>query len=352
MATMKGTIVLTGANGGLGTVLANNIIDAKDYYGVYTVRDVSSAAALGSILRRHAVSLGTARDQPPVHEMVALDLRKPSSVREAAATINAKVESGAIPRIRALILNAGLRETHSQTWTDEGLDTTFASNYLGHWLLTLLLLKSMDKESGRVVVLGGVVHEQINRAFVEDEWKQIFANASFETIDAVAKGEWSASPADPGKDPRGLSGIRRYGAAKLCLVMMIVELQTRLNRDPDLSNISILGVDPGTMPTYITVGDHGWLVKSIITMVMQVLAWKDPNGLMRTPRKSAADVLAAALAVDPPIGSTPKSLYLNGSQPKEVSVEAQDDEKRLAVWKASVKYTNLKAGETTLTGWA
>lgn len=83
-------------------------------------------------------------------------------MREAAATINAKVQSGAIPRIQALILNAGLREAHGQIWTDEGLDTTFASNYLGHWLLMLLLLQSMNRESGRVVVLGGIVHEQVH----------------------------------------------------------------------------------------------------------------------------------------------------------------------------------------------
>ncbi|KAI0506258.1 putative short-chain dehydrogenase [Xylaria bambusicola] len=358
MTMPTGTIVLTGANGGLGTVLASNIIDAKDYHGIYTVRDVSSDTVLSSILRRNAVRPTTAGDQQPVHEMVALDLCKPSSVREAAAAINTKVQSGAMPRIQALILNAGLREAHGQTWTDEGLDTTFTSNYLGHWLLTLLLLRSMDKESGRIVVIGGAVHDpldpcnSINRAFVEDEWKQILVDASSETVDAIAKGEWSASPANSANDPRGLCGIRRYGAAKLCLVMMIIELQNRLNRDPDISRIAILGVDPGIMPTHITVGDHGWLVKSIITFVMRILAWKNPDGLMRTPQKSASDVLAAALSVDPPIGSTPKSVYLNGSQPKPVSGEAQDDEKRAAVWRASVKYTNLKDGETVLVDWA
>ncbi len=43
--------------------------------------------------------------------------------------------------------------------TDDGLDTTFVANYLGHWLLTLLLLQSIDKESGRIVVIGSFAHE-------------------------------------------------------------------------------------------------------------------------------------------------------------------------------------------------
>ncbi|KAI2626817.1 putative short-chain dehydrogenase [Xylaria nigripes] len=358
MAKPKGTIVLTGANGGLGTELANNIITSPnlaDCYGIYTVRDVSSAATLQSILGRNRTQV---KDQPPAHEMVAMDLNKPASVREAAAKINAKVQSGAIPPIRALILNAGSREAHGQTWTEDGLDTTFASNYLGHWLLTLLLLRSMDRDAGRVVVLGGVVHDptdpsnNINRAFLEDEWKQILADASSGSVEAIAEGRWSASPSDPTKDPRGLSGIRRYGAAKLCLIMMIIELQRRLNKDPDLSHISILGVNPGTMPTNITTGEHGWLLRTIMTFVMHVMAWKNPNGLMRTARKSSADVLAAAISVDPPIGTAPKALYLNGSEPKAVSVEAQDDEKRAAVWKASVRYAQLKDGETVLADWA
>jgi len=55
-----------------------------------------------------------------------------SSVREFAAIINAKVSAGEIPRIQALVLNAGYREPQGQAWNDDGLDTACASNYLGH----------------------------------------------------------------------------------------------------------------------------------------------------------------------------------------------------------------------------
>lgn len=64
-----------------------------------------------------------------------------------------------IPPIRALILAAGYQDFGKQSWTKDSFDTTFASNYLGHWLLTLLLLGSMDKETGRVVVIGSQGHE-------------------------------------------------------------------------------------------------------------------------------------------------------------------------------------------------
>jgi NAD(P)-dependent dehydrogenase (short-subunit alcohol dehydrogenase family) len=88
-----------------------------------------------------------------------MDLSNLSSVRDTAAAINRRVSAGEIPRIEALVLNAGYRETGQQTWTDDGFDTAFASNYLGHWLLTLLLLQSMNFDAGRIVIVGGMVHE-------------------------------------------------------------------------------------------------------------------------------------------------------------------------------------------------
>lgn len=77
-----------------------------------------------------------------------------------------------------------------------------------------------------------------------------------------------------------------------------------------------------------------------------------PNGTLRLKHKSADDVLAAALDRRPPFGEWPKGLYMNGSEPKEVGIEAQDEKKRASVWKASIKYSELKEGQTCLAEWA
>lgn len=39
---------------------------------------------------------------------------------------------------------------------------------------------------------------------------------------------------------------------------------------------------------------------------------------------------------------------MNGSEPKEVGIEAKDEKKRASVWKASIKYSELKEGQTCL----
>lgn len=208
MVEPQGSIVITGAGGGLGTAIAAHLsanFPPSHFHSIYAVRDAS----------RPGTALQTAIHRQTRHEIVSLDLARPSSVRQFATSINKRVASRDIPPIRALVLNAGALEFEGQTWTDDGWDMTFASSYLGHWLLTLLLLESMDRERGRVVILGSAAHNpripMISRHFPGD--KTIIRD----TTDAVATGSWSSNVDDPSYH----SGFRRYGAAKLCLTMMM-----------------------------------------------------------------------------------------------------------------------------------
>ena len=82
------------------------------------------------------------------YDIFLLDLSNFSSLRETAAAINGRFYP-----------SPGYRETSRQTWTEDDFDTAFASDYLSHWLLTVLLLQSMNRKTGRVVVVGGMVHE-------------------------------------------------------------------------------------------------------------------------------------------------------------------------------------------------
>jgi hypothetical protein len=128
------------------------------------------------------------------------------------------------------------------------------------------------------------------------------------------------------------------------------ELQKRLNRDPVLSNISILGVDPGGMPSGLTRRGNLFLAvmnKAVVPVAAQLSVKLSPNGPLRTTKKSAADVLRAALDTKE-LGERPKNLYLNGTDAWEASAEARDATKQEQLWKASVKYTNLQAKETAL----
>ncbi|KAH3913426.1 hypothetical protein HBI56_083670 [Parastagonospora nodorum] len=220
--------------------------------------------------------------------------------------------------------------------------TTTSNNYLDHWLFTLLLLQSMDRETGRVIVVGGMIHDardrgnEINQAFEEELQKRIQANNSSDAVESIARGTRAASPDGPAQGPRHLYGIQWYGASKLFRVLLIPELQCRLNSVPNLNKVSILDVDTGVMPITITVGTLNWLVRFVFYIVARVASVVSPNGLLRSTQKSAGDILVAALDTTSPTGQRPKSLYLNGSALREMSSGAMDAKKRASVWRASL----------------
>lgn len=157
MSAAKGSILVTGANGGLGSAIVQRIVGssalAKSYHGLYTVRSAERADAVQGVLKKAAAKAGHAYD------LVPLDLSSLASTRKVAADINRRVAEGSVPPIRALVLNAAWQEYTTQTITSDGFDMTFQATHLSHFLFALLLLKSLDKESGRVVVLGSWSHE-------------------------------------------------------------------------------------------------------------------------------------------------------------------------------------------------
>jgi hypothetical protein len=124
-----------------------------------------------------------------------------------------------------------------------------------------------------------------------------------------------------------------------------------------LKNISILGIDSGTVPTKLA-RRSPWFIRVLMFQIIFPLlaslqAWRNPDGNneVRTVDRAARDILAAAVDSSPVLGEQPKGLYLDGSERSEVSVEAQDPKKREMVWRDSVGYAGLEEGETILKHW-
>ncbi|KAI1765018.1 NAD(P)-binding protein [Hypoxylon sp. FL1150] len=350
-STPHGVIVVTGAAGGLGSAIAAEIASSPDlapaYHGIYAVRDPSQATALTRALQQ-----GQRAHYRP-YEIVRLNLEQLDSVRALAENINERVAKGDIPKIHALVLNAGYLELEKQTWVEGGLDASWTVNYLSHWLLVLLLLGSMDREKGRIVVLGSHTHDPYDKfnkgsmggQFDDEKWTTILGDS----IEPLAKGTWSPNDGSPPE----LAGLRRYGAAKLCLIMMIGELQDRLDRDPLLNKITVLGVDPGWMATGISRRHPMYpFVRVVMPWVAGILSWLQPSGMYRTPSRSSKDVVAATFGIGPMRGMDLKGLYFKGAILSEVSTEARDQEKRKMVWRGSVEHAGLQQADTVLLDWS
>ncbi|KAF6241011.1 hypothetical protein HO173_000805 [Letharia columbiana] len=121
---MKGTFVITGANGGLGSNLVSQFLRspyAKDYKGLFAVRNPASVDTLKNVL----AGSSNAND----HEIIAVDLSSLASVHTATNDLNQRVASGSIPRILAVVLNAALQPPMT-VWRLSSLSTTFHTSCL------------------------------------------------------------------------------------------------------------------------------------------------------------------------------------------------------------------------------
>lgn len=109
MSTSKGTVVVTGTNGGLGSAIVTDIIHkpelASNYTGLYTVRKAATATRLQKIL--------SVAPKSHKHDVIDMDLSSLASVKTTAAEINRRVAAGDLPPIKVLILNAGYQD-HEQ----------------------------------------------------------------------------------------------------------------------------------------------------------------------------------------------------------------------------------------------
>lgn len=227
----KGTILVTGANGGLGrgfiTALSRSPY-AKDYRGIYLDRDDAAAQELDTFVKTKA--------QPKSHdhnwETSALDLGSLAKIRTFAASINARVAEGSLEPIRALVLVAGYLDVAPEAskprrFTEDGHEAVWGINYLANFLLVLLLLQSMDKEHGRVVMVSSWSHNPHDRRNVVTKHLGLPEyKVQYHETEALAKG---VEYTDEGQK----AGLRRYGASKACLVMFMY-VSSRKDRETSL----------------------------------------------------------------------------------------------------------------------
>ncbi|GAA3443895.1 oxidoreductase [Planomonospora venezuelensis] len=172
--------VVTGANSGLGLVTATELARR----GAHVVLAVRNTAAGEEAARRIGGDV----------EVRELDLASLDSVRAFAAKL--AVDH---PAIDLLVNNAGVVLLGPRRTSADGFELQLATNMLGHFALTGLLLgKLAAARRSRVVSLGSITHK----------------NAHLDFDDLMSERDYRAAPA--------------YGRSKLATTIFGVELDRRL----------------------------------------------------------------------------------------------------------------------------
>ena len=145
-------VLVTGVSAGLGVETARSLV-AHGATVVGTARDLDKARrALGEAIPQKAGSL-------PV-ELVEMDLASLSSVRKAASELIARNKP-----FDVIIANAGVMAC-PQGKTQDGFETQFGTNHLGHFVFVNHLVPLL-KSGARVVMLSSAGH-QLSDVNLED----------------------------------------------------------------------------------------------------------------------------------------------------------------------------------------
>lgn len=188
MPSQDGKIaIVTGANSGLGYEIA---LGLAKHGALVVLAGRSEAKGQDAVARVRAV----APDAKVSFEL--LDLADLASIKAFAARI-AAVQ----PRVDILVNNAGLAMTPTRATTKDGFELQFGTNYLGHFLLTSLLLPQLlASPSPRVVNQSSLGHR--------------LAPIDFDDLQGAAK----------------YSTNKAYGQSKLAMILFARELQRRAER--------------------------------------------------------------------------------------------------------------------------
>lgn len=209
-------VIVTGANSGLGWWTTRYLLD-KNYHVVLACRDVEKANS--------AIKNFHANYHPELYTIAQVDMADFTSIRTFVNTLQ-KDE-----KMYGLVCNAGVSYEGPFRYTKNGIEETFGTNYVGHFLLTELLLQKFDIQ--RIVIVSSELHNPKN--------KSPFAKAALQSVKEMAY---------PRVDKNSTLEKQTqsfYATSKLCLVMFTYELNRRLKLSEGKRDVFVNAINPGLM---------------------------------------------------------------------------------------------------------
>jgi retinol dehydrogenase 14 len=275
------TCLVTGGNSGIGKATALGLARMGANVVIVCRNKEKGEAALKDII----ASSGNRNV-----ELILADMSSQDSVRKLASDFKAEHE-----KLHLLVNNAGIYLTRRISTVD-GLEATFATNHLGTFLLTNLLLDVLKASTpSRIVNVSSDAH--------------FGAKVNFEDLQGEKK----------------FSGWQAYGQSKLAMILFTHELARRLEG----TGVTVNSAHPGVVRTNFA-NNNG-----LVTFGFRLL-----RPFFIGPRTAAKRVLYVATSPDLD-GVSGK--YFTKMHEARSSEESYEDESAKRLWQISEQLTNLSS---------
>jgi len=293
------TAVVTGASSGLGLETAR-VLAARGATVVLACRDTGKAGRAAGQIRAQAGRADV--------RVVRLDLASLASVREAAGEIRA-----ACARLDLLINNAGVMAVPGQR-TEDGFERTLATNHLGPFALTGLVLgRLLDTPGSRVVTVSSIGHRMGTGTMHFDDLQS----------------------------ERGYRPWPAYYQSKLANLLFTYELQSRVAAAR--AGLAALAAHPGNARTELW-RHTPWLTRTLYRPGLRALtfwfAQSAPAGALATLR-AATDPAARGGEYYGPPG---RLQYTGHPVRVESSARSHDRADARRLWEVSERLTGVSYG--------
>ncbi len=271
------TCVVTGASSGIGKEAAVALARAGARVAIVCRNRDRGQDALGEIRRRSRGDI----------ELFVADLGSQRAIRTLAAQLVT-----ALPPVDVLVNNAGLI-LDRRVLTEDGLETTFAVNHIGYFLLSRLLEPKLRAAApARIVNVASRAHHGATIRF------------------------------DDLMGARGYDGLRAYGQSKLANIVFTYELARRLAG----SGVTANCLHPGVIGSNF--GSAG--------PVMIRLGMKVARPFLKSSARGADTV--TYLASSPEVEGVSGKYFVNRREARS-SDESYDREVAARLWKVSEELT-------------
>ncbi|QKG57784.1 SDR family oxidoreductase [Hymenobacter sp. BRD128] len=286
MADLQDKIILvTGATSGIGEVTARELA-RQGAHVIILARNRQKAE------RTRQEIIATTGNQRV--DVVLADLSLMQQVRDVAAQLHDKY-----PRLDVLVNNAGLMFGAERELSADGYEMTLATNHLGPFLLTSLLLDLLQKSpAARIVNVASMAYR------------------------------FSKPTLDDLQSERSYSPVWEYGNTKLWNIMFTQELAKRL-REHGITNVTTNALHPGAVAT-----GYGQQTGGIISALLAL-----GRPLMLSPEKGAETSLF--LATDPGVAATSGGFF-SKKKPEPVKSKFNTPGNNKKLWEISEALTDTK----------